>query len=1068
MEMSLAVGCQPWFNWAEFVDDMWDANQAFGQERRIRTCWWLGLTVLAWMLSSIPVEAQRSAQWRVFRAPDGMAESLTTLVAASSNGVVWVRHGNADVVTRYDGYEFKTYPAPEGIGRIRENDAGQIWATYAGGFQQLIDGQWQKHPVELMAAESRTNSARRLRPAPFLIGNGDQVFVLLRDRLLDYRTTSRNVSTVRDAPNGGIGMFNDFCRAQDGGLWLTGEKGVAHGRYVTQGTNRVWRWTDYPLPDSARVQGIVQPVEDESGGVVGIAELQGSEDRSIIYLSRDAVSPTFVATGRFRRAWHVGAGVFWADTVDGLFARTAKDWIPVLAEGIIAGRIHDIAIAPGGVFWLATTEGLVRFGPTLWSMPSHPDEFNGPVHALFEDPHGQIWGISSQCLLALNRDGWSTYPIVGETELPFQPTDSLFNLADGRVVASANNRLWVYNVVAARFEEMKSPGGKPIRFLGRYRSNLFCVQVLESNEQSPRYHLELFSGRRFSAFPDPDPPTELGQELTLLMVARNGDVWLGSKLGIARYHNSEWLYFDPKANEAPTSVQVLLEARQGDIWCGSETRLYRFNGRGWTVAKTGFDRVSGLIQATDDSLWVASGSGLFWYSRNTWMMHGVEEGLPSEAVYDVMEDHQGRIWAGTARGLSQFNPNADVDPPQADITREKETLDIDPNGTLTLGFEGHDRWALTLPERIMYSYHVDDGVWSPYRKVNVASLENLSPGRHRVEVKAMDRNWNESRLPAAFSFNVRLPWYRETRLVAVSLVGLGMILVLAALAVNRHLRLVRSYAEVEQIVRQRTEELERAQQALLHSQKMRALGTLAAGIAHDFNSILSIIKGSAQIIDSHLDDKEKIRTRVNRIKTSVDQGSAIVKALLGYGGTARHETEPMDTNAIVQETVQLLEDRLGEAVRIRFTPGKMLPPITIAKDLLQQILLNILNNAAEAMGGKGEVKLNTEVVELAPNGVVLPPAPAVRYVTVAIQDSGCGIPSDIRNRIFEPFFTTKALSTRKGTGLGLSMVFEFAKDQGCGLKVDSDVGHGSTFTLYLPIKDHPSVHASPPIDPKLS
>jgi signal transduction histidine kinase len=316
----------------------------------------------------------------------------------------------------------------------------------------------------------------------------------------------------------------------------------------------------------------------------------------------------------------------------------------------------------------------------------------------------------------------------------------------------------------------------------------------------------------------------------------------------------------------------------------------------------------------------------------------------------------------------------------------------------------------------------------------------------------MDRNWNESASPAVLEFSVRLPWYRETRLMAMLLVGLVIIVLLAALAVNRHMRLVRSYAEVGLIVKQRTAELEQAQQALVHSQKMRALGTLAAGIAHDFNSILSIIKGSAQIIEKNLEDREKIRTRVGRIKISVEQGSAIVKALLGYGRTGKNEQTSFEVNALVEEAIKLLDDRLAEHARIRFNPGAGLPLVVAAKDLLQQMLVNILINAAEAMTGQGEIVVETRGVEALPGGLVLPPHPAGYYVVVAIRDSGCGIPTNLLSRVFEPFFTTKALSTRHGTGLGLSMVFEFAKDQGCGLSVESTVGEGSTFTLFIPVR----------------
>ena len=144
---------------------------------------------------------------------------------------------------------------------------------------------------------------------------------------------------------------------------------------------------------------------------------------------------------------------------------------------------------------------------------------------------------------------------------------------------------------------------------------------------------------------------------------------------------------------------------------------------------------------------------------------------------------------------------------------------------------------------------------------------------------------------------------------------------------------MRSYSEVEQIVAQRTRELETANQELLHSQKMTALGTFAAGIAHDFNNILSIIKGSAQIIESNLEDKEKIRTRVKRIRSVVDQGAGIVKAILGYSRASTKEVATYDLAATIEETIKLLGDRFLRGINLRVESGSTLPRVSGAKDL---------------------------------------------------------------------------------------------------------------------------------------
>ena len=197
----------------------------------------------------------------------------------------------------------------------------------------------------------------------------------------------------------------------------------------------------------------------------------------------------------------------------------------------------------------------------------------------------------------------------------------------------------------------------------------------------------------------------------------------------------------------------------------------------------------------------------------------------------------------------------------------------------------------------------------------------------------MDRNGNVEPKAARYDFAVVLPWYKETRLVAIALAGLTGALFFAALAFNRHQRLVHSYAEVERKVAERTRELEIAHRELVHSQKMTALGTLAAGIAHDFNNILSIIQGSAQIIEDNLDNTQKVRTRVDRIKTVVEQGAGIVKAMLGFSRDSGQVSAPCDLNTVVEDTIKLLGDRFLREVQVSFDPAPGLPAVVASKDL---------------------------------------------------------------------------------------------------------------------------------------
>jgi signal transduction histidine kinase len=383
-------------------------------------------------------------------------------------------------------------------------------------------------------------------------------------------------------------------------------------------------------------------------------------------------------------------------------------------------------------------------------------------------------------------------------------------------------------------------------------------------------------------------------------------------------------------------------------------------------------------------------------------------------------------------------------------------------GSVTIALSAQDKWKFTPRDRLVYSHRLDDQEWSPFSDLSEVYFSDLSAGKHVFQARAMDRNFNIEPEPSRFEFNVVMPWYREPRLVIIVLLGGAAVIFFAGLAFNRHLRLMRSHAEVERKVAERTRELEAASHALAQSQKMMALGTLAAGVAHDFNSILSIIKGSAQIIEDNMQNPIKIRIRVDRIKTVVEQGAGLVKAMLGYSRSdAEGEVIP-DLNHLVNSAVKLLVDRFTTEGWITFEPGPAVFPVNGSADLIQQILVNFVLNAADATTGHPRVVIRTRLWKGAPGEVLaVIPEPAPAYVILEVQDWGCGVPPEILPRIFEPFFTTKAFSTRRGTGLGLSMVYEMARKMGAGLAVVSVVNQGSTFSVILPSNEVSEKSAHP-------
>ena len=156
-----------------------------------------------------------------------------------------------------------------------------------------------------------------------------------------------------------------------------------------------------------------------------------------------------------------------------------------------------------------------------------------------------------------------------------------------------------------------------------------------------------------------------------------------------------------------------------------------------------------------------------------WIDHGVEEGLPSNIASVIFQDSRGRIWAGTTRGLAVYHSDADRDPPMTVLEGGVDPREVPSSGDVRFAFSGVDRWKQTPAERLLFSYRLDQGAWSPFQPGNAAVFQKLASGRHRFAVRAMDRNGNVDRHPPSIEFRVLNPWYLSG--VFLLLVAAGMV-----------------------------------------------------------------------------------------------------------------------------------------------------------------------------------------------------------------------------------------------------------------------------------------------------
>ena len=252
----------------------------------------------------------------------------------------------------------------------------------------------------------------------------------------------------------------------------------------------------------------------------------------------------------------------------------------------------------------------------------------------------------------------------------------------------------------------------------------------------------------------------------------------------------------------------------------------------------------------------------------------------------------------------------------------------------------------------------------------------------------------------------------------------------------------------EQITeRQREEGWRVALEGQLHqSQKMDALGRMAGGVAHDFKNVLAVILGYSDIL-GQMEYDEKTLARVNEIKLAAGRGSALTSQLLAFSRRQVFQPSVMSLNQAVVEMEKMLDRLVGEKVNLSLALQPDLATVRADPGQIDQVVMNLAVNARDAMPEGGGLQFATTEVEIGRSEADVK-KPAGRYVVLSVTDTGTGMDEETRRRIFEPFYTTK--EDGKGTGLGLATVHGIVNQSHGYLEVESEVGKGTTFLVYLP------------------
>ena len=267
----------------------------------------------------------------------------------------------------------------------------------------------------------------------------------------------------------------------------------------------------------------------------------------------------------------------------------------------------------------------------------------------------------------------------------------------------------------------------------------------------------------------------------------------------------------------------------------------------------------------------------------------------------------------------------------------------------------------------------------------------------------------------------------------------------------------RGYRGVDREIgaRKRAEETIRRNEEHLHQvRKFEEIGRLTGGMAHHLNNLMTVVTGYCELLLARIPAADSLRPDIEKVRQAGERAADLTRKLLAFSRRQMLRPQAVEFNRYLSGLSKALQDLAGPSVRVLFLPGEDAGVIRVDPDHLRRTLTRLVANARDAMPGGGEIRLATATVErIEPIEGIQSPPPG-RFVLLTVQDDGCGMDAEDRNRIFEPFYSLKSGSE----GLGLPSVYGFVKQSGGYIFVDSRPGHGTTFRIHFPRMDHTEDH----------
>jgi signal transduction histidine kinase/ligand-binding sensor domain-containing protein len=1017
--------------------------------------------------------------FRSYGGGEGLDDLATNLITQDTDGYLWVATQSGGVF-RYDGARFQGYGRGEGlpsdlVRALAVAPDGALWVGTSGGLAVRGGG---SDRFETAGAEEGLGTAQI---AALAFDDREGLWVgttrglYLRARAGEPFTVvpgwaAREVTALR------------ADRGPDGGVFVGQAGVVAH--IARDGRTASWG------RDAGLEAAPVTSIAKDGLGRLWVRTLDGLRVRNGDGRTFDDRSCLLPARGHDAPLEVDRAGDLLVPTGGGLLV-VRGDAVERIdrTRGLPSDFANHAFEDREGSLWVASVGLHKALGRGLWSTYAAPEGLpNNIVWAIARGPGGRLYVGTESGLGRATADGFETVP----------HSDGLTfgGLQLGPDGAGARGDLWSTGSTAGllRIDPSRDAitryGGESGLVSGDITLQLLITSgpaVWVSTRRNGLYRGDESSGAlRFS--PQALPGGETTERVNAIHDGGGDRIWFAGTRGLAVKDHGELRRFTRADGLVEDAIGTVVTRRNGEVCVGYRGQegvtCFRYergalSGVHAVDVRQGHRAVQFLGEDAAGRLWAGTTLGVSVIGDHGVDVFGTGDGTPGDDCAELafLAEPGGEVWIGTSTGLGRFDGAAytgPVDPPRAVLTgaRVGDRVLTPPfvestripygRGSLAVRFS-----ALSFANEARVAYEtrlvgVDDA-WQP-SEIHQAQYGALAPGAYRFEVRARVGEGAPGAV-ARVAFQVLPAWWQSWWFRAL-VVAAGLSLVGAVLRLR--LRALQAQnVELEKLVAARTADLAHAQQAVAEGEKLAALGRLIAQLSHELNNPVSVISNNIGPIQDYVKDLLTGLAECRALAEASPEGRVKVAALwesLELAFKAGDIDDAVRVVALAADRIAAVHDDLrtfmrgGQAIRTkgdvreqlhetvemmqRTLPGvtfiedyEDVPPITFDRGRMNQVFLNLLQNAGDATGGHGEVRVATRTLEDA--------------VEISVSDTGPGVPGSVRSRIFEPFFTTKDVGV--GTGLGLAVCRRIVvEDHGGALELDDAYTAGARFVMRLP------------------